>query len=283
MNRSLLFLTVLVIATCGLVYELIAGTLASYLLGDSVTQFSTVIGVYLSALGLGSYLSRFIERGVAQRFVEIEFAVAFAGGISAPLLFLLFTFTDAFRFSLYSLVLLIGTLVGLEIPLLLRILKDQVRFKDLVSQVLTFDYIGALAASLLFPVLLVPKLGLVRTSLLFGLVNGLVGLWSTWLLRSELGDVKRLRLKGGLVCALLVTGFVMGRSTDGLLRRAGLRGRDRPRAGLSVPADRGDPRAARLLALPERPPPVRQHRRVPLPRVAGAPGDGARRQARSTC
>lgn len=45
----LLFLTVLVIATAGLVYELIAGTLASYVLGDSVFQFSTIIGVYLSA------------------------------------------------------------------------------------------------------------------------------------------------------------------------------------------------------------------------------------------
>ncbi len=50
----LVYLTVLVVATCGLVYELVAGTLASYVLGDSVTQFSTVIGVYLSALGLGS-------------------------------------------------------------------------------------------------------------------------------------------------------------------------------------------------------------------------------------
>ncbi len=210
MNRSLLFFTVLVIATCGLVYELVAGTLASYLLGDSVTQFSTVIGVYLSALGIGSYLSRFIEKGVAQRFVEIELAVAFAGGISAPMLFLLFTVTDAFRIALYSIVLLVGTLVGLEIPLLLRILKDQVKFKDLVSQVLTFDYIGALAASLLFPILLVPKLGLVRTSLLFGLINGLVGLWSTWLLRPILGDVQRLRIKAIFVCALLVVGLAMG-------------------------------------------------------------------------
>src|SRR6185503_4163463 len=86
LNKGMLFVTVLVIATCGLIYELIAGTLASYLLGDSVTQFSTVIGVYLFALGIGAYLSRFIERGVAQRFVEVELAVAFAGGISAPLL-----------------------------------------------------------------------------------------------------------------------------------------------------------------------------------------------------
>ena len=65
MRPPLVYLTVLGVATCGLVYELVAGTLASYVLGDSVTQFSTVIGVYLSALGLGSYLSRYVQRGLA--------------------------------------------------------------------------------------------------------------------------------------------------------------------------------------------------------------------------
>ena len=64
---------------------------------------------------------------------------------------------------------LIGTLVGLEIPLLMRILKERFQFRDLVSHVLTFDYLGALGASLLFPLLLVPQLGLVRSALLFGI------------------------------------------------------------------------------------------------------------------
>ena len=82
---------------CGLVYELVAGTLASYLLGDSVTQFSTVIGVYLSAMGLGSYLSKFIHRGLARRFVDLELAVALVGGFSAPILFQAFAHTHAFR------------------------------------------------------------------------------------------------------------------------------------------------------------------------------------------
>src|SRR6185295_14404401 len=95
-KSPLAYLTVLVIATCGLVYELVAGTLASYVLGDSVTQFSTVIGVYLSALGLGSYLSRFVGRGLARRFVEVELAVALVGGISAPALFLAFAYLNPF-------------------------------------------------------------------------------------------------------------------------------------------------------------------------------------------
>jgi spermidine synthase len=202
----LLFISVFIIAACGLVYELVAGTLASYLLGDSVTQFSTVIGVYLSAMGLGSYLSRHIHKGLAQRFVDLELAVALVGGFSAPILFQTFARTNAFRPSLYLIVVAIGVLVGLEIPLLMRILRHQVRFKDLVAQVLTLDYIGALAASLLFPLLLMPKLGLVRTSLVFGLLNGGVGLWSTFLLKPLLGTTFGPRLRSVVVLVLLGVG-----------------------------------------------------------------------------
>jgi spermidine synthase len=146
-SARLLLVTTLLIAVCGLVYELLAGTLASYLLGDSITQFSTVIGVYLSAMGLGSVLSGRIDREVARRFVEVEIAVALVGGAAAPLLFFAFGHLTLFRPILYGLVALIGTLVGLEIPLLLRVLKDRYAFKDLVAQVLTVDYIGALIAS----------------------------------------------------------------------------------------------------------------------------------------
>lgn len=216
MSSPLVYLTVLVIATCGLVYELVAGTLASYVLGDSVMQFSTVIGVYLSALGVGSYLSRYVQRGLARRFVEIELAVALVGGVSAPLLFLSFGYLPTyFRPALYGIVLLVGTLVGLEIPLILRLLRDAVEFKELVAKVLTFDYLGALAASLLFPIVLIPHLGLVRTSLLFGIANAAVGLWSTWLFAPLLGRVSDLRVKAAVAILVLVVGFAFGdRLTD---------------------------------------------------------------------
>src|SRR5262245_1338241 len=144
MNRTpILFLNVLLIAMCGLVYELLAGTLASYVLGDSVTQFSLIIGLYLFAMGIGAWLSRFVDSGLARVFVEVELAVALLGGLSAVLLYLSFAYLRFFHVVLYGMVLLIGTLVGLEIPLLMRILKDQLEFKDLVSRVLAFDYVGA--------------------------------------------------------------------------------------------------------------------------------------------
>lgn len=207
---SLLYLNVLVVATCGLVYELIAGTLASYLLGDSVTQFSLVIGVYLSALGIGAWLSQYIEDELAKKFIEIELALALVGGASAPLLFVAFGWIGWFQVLLFGTVVVIGTLVGLELPLLMRILKEHLDFEDLVSRVLTFDYIGALLASLMFPILLVPYLGLVRTSLVFGILNALVGLWGTYLLRPLLSKRGLTGLRGRAILAigLLVVGII---------------------------------------------------------------------------
>jgi spermidine synthase len=205
--NAALFVTVLLIAACGLIYELVAGALASYLLGDSVTQFSTIIGTYLFAMGVGSWLSRFVIRGVAARFVATELMVAIVGGFSSTLLFLAFAYTDAFRVLLYVLVMIIGILVGLEIPLLMRLLRDRLEFKDVVSSVLTFDYLGALGASLLFPLVLVPYLGMARSALAFGIINAAVALWSTWLFRDLLPNRRALVAGSIATLALLVAGF----------------------------------------------------------------------------
>ena len=209
MVYALLF-SVFVIASCGLVYELIAGTLASYLLGDSVMYFSTIIGTYLFAMGIGSYLSRFIGKGLVTRFIMIELMVGLVGGSSAAILFLVFAYLESFRLILYGQVVIVGILVGLEIPLLLRILKDKLQFKDLVSQVLTFDYLGALAVSLLFPLILAPRLGLVRTCFLFGILNAMVAGWTTFLFRDQLPRASWLRAQCAVILMVLLAGFVYG-------------------------------------------------------------------------
>jgi len=140
----LLFISVLLIAACGLIYELVAGTLASYLVGDSVFQFSTVIGTYLFAMGVGSALSRYLNRGLIYRFVWIELLLGVIGGFSSALLMLAFAYTQAFEFVLYATVVVMGVLVGLEIPLLMRILKERYEFRDVIAHVLTFDYLLSL-------------------------------------------------------------------------------------------------------------------------------------------
>jgi spermidine synthase len=208
MKLRAVFLTVFVIAACGLGYELVAGSLASYLLGDSVTQFSTAIGLYLFALGVGAWLSKFVEERLVDRFVDLELAVAFLGGTLAAVLFLAFGSGRWFRPVLYGEILVVGTLVGLEIPLLLRILKDEMEFKDLVAQVLTFDYVGALAVSLAFPLLFVPHIGLVRTSLLLGLLNAFVAFWSTWIFEARLASPTALRVR--CLGVILLLGAAVG-------------------------------------------------------------------------
>jgi spermidine synthase len=203
-----LLAAVLLIATCGLVYELVAGALASYLLGDSVTQFSTVIGAYLFAMGIGSWLSRFITRGLVRQFVIVQILIACVGGLSSAVLFFAFGWTEVFRPILYALVLVVGTLVGLEIPLLMRILRDRFEFKDVVAHVLTFDYLGALVASVLFPTLLVPQLGLLRAAMFFGLVNGAVALWTLYLFRDAISQRRSLAAMTVVVMLVLSGGMV---------------------------------------------------------------------------
>lgn len=202
-----LLLSVFVVATCGLVYELLASTIASYLLGDSVTQFSTVIGTYLFAMGIGSWLSRYVTSGELALFIRVELLIALIGGCCAALLFALFPYVASFRLLLYSIVFLIGAFVGLEIPLLMRILRGRYSFGDTVSNVLTFDYVGALAASLLFPLVLVPQIGLVRTGFLFGLMNVGVAIAVLWLLQGRtrmLAD----KIAAVAIAALLLAGLL---------------------------------------------------------------------------
>jgi spermidine synthase len=103
----------------------------------------------------------------------------------------------------------------------MRILKDQLDFSQLVSRVLALDYIGALAASLLFPIFLVPRLGLVRTSLVFGILNASVALWGTWLLLPLLKkNVNFLRVKSIVVLVLLLIALIKAESFTNLAEDA---------------------------------------------------------------
>jgi spermidine synthase len=208
-NATALLLIVLVIAAAGLVYELVIAAVASYLLGDSVTQFSTVIGVYLSALGLGAYLSQYIRARLALAFVNVELATALFGGLSAPFLFVAFANTPAFHVVLYAVCALVGVLAGLELPLLIRLLRRAYELDQLIARALSFDYAGALIGSLAFSFWLVPHLGLLTASLACGFANAAVGLASTWVLVPT-GPEEARELMHGRYRGFAVTGVLGG-------------------------------------------------------------------------
>lgn len=212
MPDRLLILSVFIVASCGLAYELVAGALASYLLGDSVLQFSSIIGCYLFAMGVGSHLSKYVkDEDLVARFIDIELLVGLIGGLSATVLFVVFAWLSApFRAVLYALVFVLGVLVGMEIPLVMRVLNARkAEFRELVSRVLTFDYLGALVVSLLFPIVLAPHLGLSRTAFLFGIANAAVALVTVRVFRHELRQVYAQSLRAGIVLCLLIGGFLL--------------------------------------------------------------------------
>lgn len=213
--RVLFLISIAVIATCGLIYELIAGTLASYLLGDSITQFSTIIGVYLFSMGIGSYISKFVRKNVLETFIVVEVLVGLLGGFSSILLYSLFSHLESFQLFIYLLISAIGILVGLEIPLMMRILKDEFAFKDLVSHVFSFDYAGALLASLAFPLFFVPQLGLIKTSLFFGLLNMVIAVLLIFNKKIQVRRIRTFQAVGILGFLVLLAAFVMG---DRILR-----------------------------------------------------------------
>jgi spermidine synthase len=224
-QQWLLLISVFVVATCGLIYELVAGTLASYLLGDSVLQFSTIIGTYLFAMGIGSFLSRYVTSRMLELFVRVEILVGVIGGTSALLLFCLFPWIEHFRIILYAIVLLTGTLVGLEIPLLMRILKDELEFNDLVSRIFTFDYIGALLASLVFPLVLIPYLGLVKTSLFFGMFNVFVAMLVTHKMRNSIQGYRGHIVWGVIAMLVLLILFVFSKRIEANAEAAQIHGK----------------------------------------------------------
>lgn len=171
---GILLFSIFVIAICGIVYELIIAGVSSYLLGNSVTQFSLVIGFFMSAMGLGSYLSKYVKNYLLDYFVAVEIIIGFVGGFSALALFYAFGFTSSYHLIMFLIIICIGMMVGLEIPILTRIVKDYEELRVALANVLSFDYIGALLGSIAFPLFLLPKFGLIRTSFLMGTLNMVV-------------------------------------------------------------------------------------------------------------
>lgn len=203
-----LLLTVFVAAVCGLVYELLAGTLSSYLLGDSVTQFSLVIGLFLTSMGIGSYFSKFIQTRLLERLIQIEFSVGFIGGSMAAVGFATFAYTSAYVPILVSLVALIGILVGMEIPLVIRILRESRQLDVTLAQVMSLDYVGALLASLAFPFLILPELGLVRGGFVIGLFNVLIGLYLLYKVTNRGYSMRPLKFVGWSLSGVLFLGII---------------------------------------------------------------------------
>ncbi|MBB4908136.1 polyamine aminopropyltransferase [Actinophytocola algeriensis] len=218
-RAGLLFAT-FVCAACGLVYELALVAQGSYLLGDSITQASVVLATMVFAMGIGSLAAKPLQSRPLLSFAVIEALLALFGGLSVLGLHAAFTWLDLYWPALIGIALVVGALIGAEIPLLMTLLQ-RIRKQDAGSataDLFAADYIGALIGGLAFPFLLLPFLGQTRGALLVGMVNVVAGA-AVALFVFSVSARRRLALALGTVGVLAVLGFAFAQS-DAFLRYA---------------------------------------------------------------
>ncbi|MFE3201488.1 polyamine aminopropyltransferase [Embleya sp. NPDC059237] len=206
--RFVVLLAVLVCAACGLVYELALAALGGTLGGDPVVETSIVLSVMVFAMGVGALVAKPFVRRAAPAFLAAEILLAACGGMCATVLFAGFAWYDVYRWPMIAVAAVLGLLIGAEIPLLMTLVQ-RIRPQEAgsaVADLFAADYVGALVGGLLFPFLLLPRLGQLRTVVLAGMVNAIAGaLVVLWLFRADLPARLRMGMYAavGAVLALL--------------------------------------------------------------------------------
>jgi len=198
-----------VCAICGFAYELVIIALGTVLFGSSTAQTALVLGTFVAAMGVGSYLAaRVPERHAVATFSATEAAVALLGGLSALLLFAAYAWLDLYAPAVRVLSVVLGALVGAEIPLLAAVLARLRRESTgrTVGTLLAADYVGAFAVGLAFPLLILPALGQIQAALAFGAVNAVAGGVVLAALRRGLPRAVLAGLAASLVAVLAVIG-----------------------------------------------------------------------------
>lgn len=193
---------------CSIIYELLIATTASYFLGDSVKFFSLSIGIYMASMGIGTLISKYIDSNLLVRFVQIELVLALIGGFSIPALYFAYAYTGLFIYFYLFFSISIGILIGLEIPFLARLMEKYCQLKVSIANILSFDYFVALIATISFPFILLPFIGVYQSSLLFGFINVSISFAVLWIFSDEIGKQANVLKNMTIALAVLLGGVI---------------------------------------------------------------------------
>jgi len=219
-DQRLLLFSIFIIAGCSLIYELLISSLSTYLLGSGVVHYSVTIGLFLFFMGVGAWLAQYVRGNLMDAFVRIEIALGLVGGLSAVLLYAAYAWTQYYYPAMLVVIAAISILVGMEIPLLTRVIEQGRGIRQGLSDVLATDYVGALLASLLFPFILLPYLGHLLTAFAIGVVNVLVAFIVVWHFRKHLSRPKLQLSSAALAITLLVVASQFSGTFTGILERS---------------------------------------------------------------
>ncbi|NQZ75803.1 MAG: polyamine aminopropyltransferase [Ekhidna sp.] len=205
-TSSILKVALFATGLAGIVAEYTLSTLATYFLGDSVFQWTMIVSIMLFSMGLGSKISKWLEKNLLEKFVWLEFSLSIVASNVTIIVYVFFALYDNTTFIIYLLSVLVGLLIGMEIPLVVRLNERFQNLKVNISSALENDYFGSLAGGVFFAFLGLPYLGLTYTPLILGIVNFSVAMSLVYVIWNELEPVvkKRLIIYSSFVLVLLV-------------------------------------------------------------------------------
>ena len=208
MKSYILKIAIFATGLSGIVAEYILSTLATYFLGDSVVQWTLIISVMLFAMGLGSRLSRYLETDLVIKFITIEFLLSLFVAFSPLLAYMASAFTVYTGMIIYTLAIIIGLMIGMEIPLVIRLNSELQELKINVSSVIENDYYGSLLGGVFFVFVGLPILGITYTPFVLGLINFTVAVALVIMIREAISEkLAKITLAGSAVLLVLVAGF----------------------------------------------------------------------------
>jgi spermidine synthase len=208
-NSFILKLAIFATGFAGIVAEYTLSTLATYFIGNSIFQWTMIVSLMLFCMGLGSRLSKLITKNLIQNFLILETTLSLIVAFSSVLVYTLASISEYYGIVIYSLSMIIGLLIGLEIPLVVRINKEYEDLKSNISSILEKDYYGSLMGGIFFAFIGLPMLGLAYTPFVLGIINFLVALVVFYRFKDKINKRSTVRLQAILfvVFAALITGI----------------------------------------------------------------------------
>jgi spermidine synthase len=211
LKSNILRIAIFATGLSGIVAEYILSTLATYFLGDSILQWTMIMSVMLFSMGVGSRISKSIQRNLLEKFILIEFLLSILVAYSSLAAYTISAWSVYTGVVIYGLSILIGLMIGMEIPLVVRLNQE---FQDLrvnISSVLENDYYGSLAGGVFFAFVGLPYLGLTYTPIVLGFVNFVVAIGLILILWHRIKSKLKARIvfAGSVVLLVLVSGFII--------------------------------------------------------------------------
>ena len=212
-KSGILKLAIFATGLSGIVAEYILSTLATYFLGDSVFQWTMIVSVMMFSMGLGSRISKVYSENLLRKFLTVEFALSTVVAFSSVLVYSIAAYTIYVGFIIYFLSILVGVLIGMEIPMVIRINNDYESLRLNVSSIMEKDYYGSLAGGVFFGFIGLPILGLTYTPFLLGGVNFLVAVMVLILLwpYQQIRDKRMLSITVSAILGIILAGSLFAK------------------------------------------------------------------------